>query len=163
MDKILRNKLRHRHTRTGTSKKSRSAGIWTALIMALVIFTSASAVAKATPLKGSPNRTPASAGMYAASDPFNMDISVTGITAEKHITCYPNPAISYINFKFDKSVPKDGRLFVFSFTGRKMEELAITEPLLKISLENYYRGLYVYQLRSAGGAILESGKFQVKN
>ncbi|GAB3366583.1 hypothetical protein GCM10027566_38340 [Arachidicoccus ginsenosidivorans] len=84
-------------------------------------------------------------------------------TAKRQVSCYPNPAISYINFKFEKTVPKDAKLFVFSFTGRKMTELALTGAVIKVSLDNYYRGLYVYQLRSAGGAIMESGKFQVKN
>lgn len=89
---------------------------------------------------------------------FNNDLNT-----EKHVSCYPNPAISYINFKFDKSVNKKAKLFIYSFTGRQMEELSISGNILKVSLDNYFRGLYVYQLRDAQGVIVESGKFQVKN
>ena len=95
-------------------------------------------------------------------NPFELDNHGNG-AVEKHVTCYPNPAISYINFKFDNSVPDNASLFIFSFTGRKMTETKVTGQVQKIPLDNYFRGLYVYQLRSAKGAILESGKFQVKN
>lgn len=95
-------------------------------------------------------------------NPLETSSPWDALNTGKKITCYPNPAISYINFKFD-SVDKKARLFIYSFTGRKMNELAITGNILKISLDNYYRGLYVYQLRDEHGSILESGKFQVKN
>ena len=43
-----------------------------------------------------------------------------------------------------------------------MNEVRITEPKLTINLDdNYYRGLYIYQLRDKDGRIIESGKFQV--
>jgi hypothetical protein len=76
---------------------------------------------------------------------------------------YPNPATSYINFTFDKSVDKSYSLQVFSFIGRKMNEIRITESKLTINLDNsYFRGLYIYQLRDQSGRIVESGKFQVE-
>lgn len=81
----------------------------------------------------------------------------------KLITCYPNPAVSYISFKFDNNVQNSSKLHIYSFTGREMKEFNITNSLIKITLENFFRGLYVYQLRDADGKILESGKFQVKN
>lgn len=84
------------------------------------------------------------------------------LVAEKQVTCYPNPAISYINFKIKKPVKSNYKILIYSFTGRKMDELNITGPIMKMNLDDYYRGLYVYQLRNARGAVLESGKFQVK-
>ena len=75
---------------------------------------------------------------------------------------YPNPATSYINFTFDNTVDKSYTLQVYNFLGRKMNEVRITEPKLTINLDdNYYRGLYIYQLRDKDGRIIESGKFQV--
>lgn len=75
---------------------------------------------------------------------------------------YPNPATSYINFTFDKTVDKSYTLQVYNFLGRKMNEARITEPKITINLDdNYYRGLYIYQLRDKDGRIIESGKFQV--
>lgn len=75
---------------------------------------------------------------------------------------YPNPATSYINFSFDKSVDQSYTLQVYNFIGRKMTDIRITESKLTINLDdNYFRGLYVYQLRDQSGRIVESGKFQV--
>ena len=75
---------------------------------------------------------------------------------------YPNPATSYINFNFDKSVDKSYTFQVYSFMGKKMYETRITDAKLNIVLDdNYYRGIYVYQLHDQTGKIIESGKFQV--
>ncbi len=75
---------------------------------------------------------------------------------------YPNPATSYINFTFDKSVDKSYTLQVYNFIGKKMNEYRITDAKLTINLDdNYFRGLYIYQLRDQSGRIVESGKFQV--
>ena len=75
---------------------------------------------------------------------------------------YPNPATNYINFNFDKTVDKTYTLQVYNFIGRKMTELRITSSKLTISLDdNYFRGLYIYQLRDQSGRIVDSGKFQV--
>ncbi len=76
---------------------------------------------------------------------------------------YPNPATNYINFTFDKTVDKTYTLQVYNFIGRKMTESRVIDPAkLTITLDNnYLRGLYIYQLRDAGGRIVESGKFQV--
>jgi len=75
---------------------------------------------------------------------------------------FPNPATSYINFTFDKSVDKSYSLQVYNFIGRKMYEIRINDSKLTINLDdNYFRGLYIYQLRDQSGRIVESGKFQV--
>ena len=75
---------------------------------------------------------------------------------------YPNPATSYINFTFDKTVDKSYSLQVYNFIGRKMNEIRINDSKLTINLDdNYFRGLYIYQLRDQSGRIVESGKFQV--
>ncbi len=75
---------------------------------------------------------------------------------------YPNPATSYINFTFDKSIDKTYTLQVYNFMGRKMMDYRIVENRMQITLDdNYFRGLYVYQLRDRDGRIIESGKFQV--
>jgi len=81
---------------------------------------------------------------------------------DKVIHFYPNPATSFINFIFDKTVDKTYTLQIYSFIGKKMNETHITDSKMTITLdENYFRGLYVYQLRDQSGRIIESGKFQV--
>jgi hypothetical protein len=83
-------------------------------------------------------------------------------TQPKITRFYPNPATTVINFEFDKSVDKSYSLQIYNFIGRKMIEIRITESKVTIDLDdNYFRGLYIYQLRDANSRIVESGKFQV--
>ena len=81
----------------------------------------------------------------------------------KTIKCYPNPAISFVNFEFlSDFVSKDYTLNIYSFTGKKMYEINITSAKTTITFTNeFYRGIYVYQLRDKAGKIIETGKFQV--
>ncbi len=80
------------------------------------------------------------------------------------VKCYPNPATSFVNFEFPKNLDKTNTLFVFSFVGKKMTEVPLSNVnnnIITITLTDYYRGLYVFQLRDKGGNIIESGKFSV--
>ena len=45
--------------------------------------------------------------------------------------------------------------------GKKIVEVTTMSPHITMSLEEFYRGIYVYQLRDKEGKIIESGKFQV--
>ena len=83
-------------------------------------------------------------------------------TTPKITHFYPNPATTYINFTFDNTVDKSYTLQVYNFIGRKMNDIRISDSKLTITLDdNYFRGLYIYQLRDQTGKIVESGKFQV--
>src|ERR1700751_5281471 len=86
----------------------------------------------------------------------------TGISA-KIIKCYPNPAISFINFEFPVDyVSKDYTLLIYSFTGKKMYELNVTSAKVTLTFTSeYYRGIYIYQFQDKTGKMLETGKFQV--
>ncbi|WP_026770686.1 T9SS type A sorting domain-containing protein [Asinibacterium sp. OR53] len=80
----------------------------------------------------------------------------------KIIRFYPNPATTVISFEFDKSVDKSYSLQIYNFIGKKMTEIRVNESKITIPLDdNYFRGLYIYQLRDANSRIVESGKFQV--
>ncbi|HVZ24484.1 MAG TPA: T9SS type A sorting domain-containing protein [Sediminibacterium sp.] len=86
----------------------------------------------------------------------------TGDDKPKITHFYPNPATSYINFTFDESVDKSYSLQIYNFMGRKMHEERITDTRITITFDdNYFRGLYIYQLRDKSGRIIESGKFQI--
>ena len=86
----------------------------------------------------------------------------TLVTNSKITQIYPNPATSYINFSFDNSVNNSYRLQVYNFIGRKMNDTRIADSKLTINLDdNYFRGIYIYQLRDQSGRVVESGKFQV--
>jgi hypothetical protein len=45
--------------------------------------------------------------------------------------------------------------------GKEVYELKATSPIVTVPLDEFYRGMYIYQLRDGNGAIIESGKFQV--
>lgn len=85
----------------------------------------------------------------------------TGDGALKVVKLYPNPATSYINFEFDKKVDKPYNIVIFSFIGKKVEDIRITDQRITVPLNDFYRGLYIFQVRDLQGNIVESGKFQV--
>jgi len=74
---------------------------------------------------------------------------------------YPNPASSFINFEFTKVYNKSYSLLIYNFIGKKMTELKPTDQKITVPLTEYYRGVYIFQLRDAQGNVVESGKFQV--
>ncbi len=74
---------------------------------------------------------------------------------------YPNPATTYINFEFPPEVDKSYTLLIFSFVGKKMAEIPIENNRISLVLTDYYRGIYIFQLKDKTGKIVETGKFQV--
>jgi Secretion system C-terminal sorting domain len=79
----------------------------------------------------------------------------------KTVKFYPNPAVSLINFEFKKGYDKSYNLLIFNFIGKKVIDLKPTEEKITVPLTDFYRGVYIFQLRDAKGNIVESGKFQV--
>lgn len=80
----------------------------------------------------------------------------------KVIKCYPNPATTVINFEFQGGFQKNAVLQIYSFSGKKMTNLPVSSEKMIVALDNeYYRGIYIYQLRDKNGKIIETGKFQV--
>ena len=79
----------------------------------------------------------------------------------KMIKFYPNPATSVINFDFQRGFDKTYSLQIFNFMGKKVYELKTITSRMNINLDDFYRGIYIFQLRDKNGTIVESGKFQV--
>lgn len=84
-----------------------------------------------------------------------------GANQPKLLKFYPNPAYSMINFDFTRSYDKSYTLQIYNFMGKKVYDLKNLSATNLINLEDFYRGIYIFQLRDRNGAILESGKFQV--
>ena len=80
---------------------------------------------------------------------------------EKVLRFYPNPAISTINFEFQKTIDKGYTLRIYNFVGKKVSEIISLTQKNTIALTDFYRGVYIFQLRDKSGRIVESGKFQV--
>jgi len=75
---------------------------------------------------------------------------------------YPNPATSVINFDFQKEYEQGYSIQIFNaILGRKMYELANMPERMSVNLNDFSRGIYIYQLRDKSGRMIESGKFQV--
>lgn len=87
---------------------------------------------------------------------YNSDI-----VEAKVLKFYPNPAVNVINFEFLKPVQKDLTLQVYNFIGKKVFELYGISQKTTVPLNDFYRGVYIFQLRDKSGRIVESGKFQV--
>ena len=80
---------------------------------------------------------------------------------EKPVKFYPNPAISYINFEFEKNYNNDHSLIIYNFLGKKVLEQKLGEQKINVPLTNFFRGIYIFQLCDQQGKVIESGKFQV--
>ena len=50
---------------------------------------------------------------------------------------------------------------IYNFLGKKVYENNNVMSKTSINLSDFYRGIYIFQLRDRNGIIVESGKFQV--
>lgn len=87
--------------------------------------------------------------------------SQPGIMDIKLVKYYPNPATSVINFEFPKQVDKNITLQIYNFIGKKVFEITNASQKNAIPLTEFYRGVYIFQLRDKAGRVVESGKFQI--
>jgi hypothetical protein len=74
---------------------------------------------------------------------------------------YPNPATSIITFDFQRGYDKSMNLQIFNFIGKKVQEINIESPKTTVNLNDFYRGMYIFQLKDKNGKVIDSGKFQV--
>ena len=74
---------------------------------------------------------------------------------------YPNPATSFITFDLQKDYGKNYSIQVFNFLGKKVYEFVATEQKTMVNLTDFFRGIYIFQLKDPNGKIVETGKFQV--
>ncbi len=80
----------------------------------------------------------------------------------KIVKFYPNPATSYINFEFPVNIDRTYSISIYSFSGRKMKDIPVSSSKLSIILsDDFYRGIYIFQLHDKTGKLIEAGKFQV--
>jgi len=94
----------------------------------------------------------------AQSGKFNPEVNEIKV---KVLKFYPNPAVSVINFEFQKAFDKGFVLQVYNFIGKKVSEVSNVSAKTSIPLTDFYRGVYIFQLRDKTGRIVESGKFQI--
>ncbi len=95
------------------------------------------------------------------SNSFSQTRTLGDLWGSKILRYYPNPASVAINFDFQKNYNNRYSLLIFNFMGKKVYELKNISYKTNINLEEFYRGIYIYQLRDKNNFVLESGKFQV--
>jgi hypothetical protein len=74
---------------------------------------------------------------------------------------YPNPATSVITFDIQNGYEKGLDIQVYNLLGKMVYEQKNVPTKTTINLTEYNRGVYIYQVRSHDGKVVESGKFQV--
>jgi len=82
----------------------------------------------------------------------------------KVVRFYPNPATSLITFDFQQTDNKQYsqlNLQIFNLTGKKVHEVGQITPKTIVDVNDFYRGVYIFQLRDKSGKVIDSGKFQV--
>lgn len=87
--------------------------------------------------------------------------SIDGDAAVKIVKFYPNPATTAINFELPVGYEKSYSIQLFNFMGKKVSEINVGTLRVSFSLDGFYRGVYIYQLRDKYGKVVDSGKFQV--
>lgn len=81
--------------------------------------------------------------------------------AAKIVKFYPNPATSFITFDFQQNNNENYNLQIINFVGKKVTEVTKVTPKTVVNLNDFYRGIYIFQLRDKNGKLVDSGKFQV--
>lgn len=103
------------------------------------------------------------AGLHFFSDAQVRPAQILLNNTEKTVKFYPNPAVNFINFEFSKNYDNSYSIIIFNFLGKKIEELKVSDIKMTVSVADFYRGVYIFQLQDSHGNIVETGKFQVIN
>jgi Secretion system C-terminal sorting domain len=76
---------------------------------------------------------------------------------------YPNPAVSQITFDIDQNADKSYSFQIFNFVGKKVFESQTVSSKTIVNVADFYRGVYIFQLKDKAGKMIDSGKFQVSH
>jgi hypothetical protein len=79
----------------------------------------------------------------------------------KLIKLYPIPATSVVNFDFQSGWDKSLSFEIYNIIGKKVYEIKNPAQKLTLSLTDFTRGFYYYQLRDKTGRLLETARFLV--
>lgn len=100
-------------------------------------------------------------GLIFTSFAQNKIAIINGDPSAKLIKYYPNPASTAINFEFIRGYDKSFSLQLYNFMGKKVLDVTTPAQLTNLSLNGFYRGVYIFRLTDKNGNVIDSGKFQV--
>jgi Secretion system C-terminal sorting domain len=83
----------------------------------------------------------------------------------KFLKTYPNPASTVVNFVFQKGYNRNYSIQILNAIGKQMYRAKYIPASLSIDLkeQNFFRGIYIYQLLDRNNIVVESGKILVVN
>src|SRR4051812_8537384 len=87
----------------------------------------------------------------------SQDRTPGGDPALPVVKFYPNPATSIITFDFQRGYDKNCNLQIFNLIGKKVQEITNVTPKTTVNLNDFYRGIYIFQLKDKSGKVLDSG------
>jgi hypothetical protein len=79
----------------------------------------------------------------------------------KQAKVYPLPAVSQVTFEFDLGYDKNYSFQIFNFSGKKVYEVYSITPKIVVNVSDFYRGVYIFQVKDRNGKIAETNRFQV--
>jgi hypothetical protein len=89
--------------------------------------------------------------------------AINDLSEPKQVVFFPNPATSFIQFDFSENISSSATTFrIYNFIGKKVYETSRLNPRMVINLNDFFRGVYIFQLIDRQGKIIESSKFQVQ-
>ena len=79
----------------------------------------------------------------------------------EYVRYFPNPATTNINFEFENGLQPGTSILVYNLMGKEVMNIKKLSVFTNISLQNLYRGVYIFKLLDDKGRMLQSGKFQI--
>ncbi|MFN9709957.1 MAG: T9SS type A sorting domain-containing protein [Bacteroidota bacterium] len=104
--------------------------------------------------------------LFVASGVFSAfaqsRLSENSFVDTKQIKFYHNHATTFIQFDFSDDILKSGASFrIYNFIGKKVYETNQLNTRTVVNLNEFFRGMYIFQLTDRMGRVIESSKFQV--
>lgn len=101
--------------------------------------------------------------MLFASQSKAQSVFESPFTEARLVKFFPNPATTFIQFDFSDKVDLSEMNFkIFSFIGKKVFESNQLTSRTIVNLNDFFRGVYIFQLTDRNGKMIESSKFQVQ-
>ncbi len=84
-------------------------------------------------------------------------------TEARLVKFFPNPATTFVQFDFSDKIDLSGMNFkIYNFIGKKVFESNQLTSRTIVNLNDFFRGVYIFQLSDRNGKMIESSKFQVQ-
>lgn len=107
----------------------------------------------------SPDGTNATFNSFSAAI-YNLFNSISeAAKAAATVKVYPNPAVSILNIDLDYE--KEKIINIFDITGKVVQTLRSSANRTDIDVSMFNKGMYLYEIRTAGNDMIKSGRFNV--